>query len=171
MRDMDVTDGGSRELEDLVATLQRQRAVLRRKAVGLTDDQLRRAHPPSTLSLAALLSHAALNEDWWFTVRLAGGDEPAPWTEADWEADEDWEMSLGQRLPGDELRRLYDDAVGRSDAVIRALGGDLDAPEAWEPAEEPRSRRWILLHMIEETARHAGHADLIREAIDGETGE
>lgn len=169
---MDTTDGAaSRELEDLVATLQRQRRALRRKAAGLTDDQLRRTHPPSTLSLAALLAHAALNEDWWFTVRLAGGDEPAPWTDADWEADEDWEMSLGQRLPGDELRRLYDDAVGRSDAVIGALGDDLEAPEAWGAAEEPRSRRWILLHLIEETARHAGHADLIREAIDGETGE
>jgi len=82
-------------------------------------------------------------------------------------------LALGGRRPPDELLRLYDAACTRSRAAVVEVGGDLDRRSA---VTDPRagatiSLRWILLHMIEETARHNGHADLLREAIDGSVGE
>lgn len=159
------------ERTQLSEFLDRQRKILLHKAAGLGRDDLNRSHPPSTLTLARLLHHAALNEDWWFTVRAAGAEPPAPWDGVDWDADPDWEMTTAADLEPEVLRRRYLDAIARSRAVLADVA-DLDA-EAPVPTStgEVCSYRWIVLHMIEETARHAGHADLIRESIDGETGE
>ncbi|MEO9151460.1 MAG: DinB family protein [Lapillicoccus sp.] len=159
------------ERTQLAGFLDGQREILLRKVAGLGQADLNRTHPPSTLTLAGLLHHAALNEDWWFTVRAAGGAPPSPWDEADWDADPDWEMTTAADLEPEVLRQRYLDAIDRSRAVVAALA-DLDAEApARSSSGEPFSHRWIILHMIEETARHAGHADLIRESIDGETGE
>lgn len=159
------------EQAQLSEFLDRQREILLRKAAGLRPVDLVRTHPPSTLTLAGLLHHAALNEDWWFTVRAAGGAPPSPWDEVDWDADPDWEMRTAADLAPDVLRQRYLDAIARSRAVLAAVG-DLDAAAPVPTSTGAvSSYRWIVLHMIEETARHAGHADLIREAIDGETGE
>ncbi|MEO7061641.1 MAG: DinB family protein [Lapillicoccus sp.] len=159
------------ERTQLSEFLDRQREILLRKAAGLGRAELNRNLPPSSLTLAGLLHHAALNEDWWFTVRSAGGAEPAPWDEADWDADPDWEMTVAADLEPEVLRQRYLDAIARSRAVLAAVP-DLDAAAPVPTsAGEVSSHRWIVLHMIEETARHAGHADLIRESIDGETGE
>lgn len=164
-----VTTGDERA--QLGGFLDGQREIMLRKVAGLGQRDLNRTHPPSTLSLAALLNHCALNEDWWFTVRAAGGEPPSPWDQADWDADPDWEMTTAAYLEPDVLRRHYLDAIARSRAVLAAVT-DLDAESpARSSSGEAFSYRWIVLHMIEETARHAGHADLIRESLDGETGE
>ena len=143
------------------------------KASGLTREQMNQPTAASSLTLAGLLKHLALVEDSWFTVRMAGGHEPEPWASAPFDTDPDWDLHSAVDDEPDELLALYRDACARSRAVIDAAGS-LDqtsvATSRWRPGQH-FTLRWILLHMIEETARHNGHADLIREAIDGVTGE
>ncbi|MBC2935033.1 DinB family protein [Nocardioides sp. zg-1228] len=163
------------EADMLVAYLDYHRDTLRMKVDGLTADQLRRTHPPSTLTLGGLLKHVALNEAHWFGFVLHGRPLGQPWDSADWDADPDWELRSARDDSPEELRRLMDDAVAQArrdiDDALR-LGG------LGQPAVTPSRReggqftlRWIMLHMLEEYARHNGHADLIRESIDGATGE
>jgi hypothetical protein len=110
-------------------------------------------------------------EDSWFRERFAGLPADEAWTAVDWDADPDWEFRTAADLTPDELRDRYRQACARSREVV-ASAGSLDQLSA-----VPRrvggqfDLRWLLLHMIEETARHAGHADLLREAIDGTVGE
>jgi Protein of unknown function (DUF664) len=98
-----------------------------------------------------------------------------PFDTVDWEADRDWEWHTARDDTPEELYALFDEAVRRADAVIaEALAGrGLDAESSRESrGDEGRfSLRWILVHLIEEYARHNGHADLLRQAIDGQTGE
>ena len=162
------------EADQLADFLDRQREILLRKTAGLTAEQLRTPHPPSTLTLAGLLNHGALNEHWWFGVRLAGEAPQEPWAGVDFDADPEWEMREALTLEPEELRRRYAEACERSREIVRAL----DARDGLDTVAAARSgqgevfdARWVVLHMIEETARHAGHADLIRESIDGEVGE
>ena len=128
--------------------------------------------PSSALTLGALLHHLALVEDSWFRVRFLGEQHVPPWDTVDWDADPDWEFSAAASVDPDELREGYRAACERSRAVVRAAG-DLDRLSARVSRQtgEHFDLRWILLHMIEETARHAGHADLLRQAIDGQVGE
>src|SRR5262245_61177169 len=99
-----------------------------------------------------------------------------PFDTVDWDADRDWEWHSAKDDSPEELRRLFDGAVRRSDTVLDAAlasGAGLDSESARTSPREgegPFSLRWILLHMIEEYARHNGHADLIRQSIDGQTG-
>jgi uncharacterized damage-inducible protein DinB len=159
------------ELQQLCAFLDYQRATVLWKAEGLGGEQLSRPHPPSTLTLGGILNHLALVEDSWFEVRFAGLPERAPWASVDWKADPDWEFRTAADLDPGELRQRYLDACARSrEVVARAESLDQLGATAW-PDGRRWDLRWVLLHMIEETARHAGHADLIRESIDGETGE
>ena len=89
----------------------------------------------------------------------------------DWKADPDWEFRTAADRDPDELRQRYRDACGRSrEVVARSDGLDQLSVQAWSDGTH-WNLRWMLLHLIEETARHAGHADLLREAIDGEVGE
>jgi uncharacterized damage-inducible protein DinB len=163
------------EASMLVAYLDYHRDTLRMKAHGLTADQLRQTHPPSTLTLGGLLKHVALNEASWFGRVLHGRPMGEPWDCVDWDADPDWEFHSAQHDSPEELRRAMDDAVAQSrrdiDEALR-LGG-LDHLSVTPSRREGKqfTLRWILLHMIEEYARHNGHADLIRESIDGATGE
>lgn len=164
----------STEAEQLARSLDRQRATLLRKTADLSAEQLRRTHPPSTLTLAGLLNHSALNEHWWFAVRLAGEQPQEPWASVDFDADPEWEMRDALTLEPEELRGRYAAACERSREIVRGLAGKdgLDTlAAAGERQGERLDARWIVLHMIEETARHAGHADLIRESIDGVVGE
>lgn len=159
------------ELPQLCGFLDYQRASVLAKIHGLDREQLARAHPPSTLTLAGLLNHLALVEDWWFRVRFAGLPEAQPWAGVGWDADPDWEFRTAREMEPEALRERYREACERSRAVVREAG-DLDrlSARAW-PDGRHWDLRWVLLHMIEETARHAGHADLLREAIDGEVGD
>jgi hypothetical protein len=94
----------------------------------------------------------------------------APWIDAPWEADRDWEMTTAAGMKFDELRAHFEATCQRSrDVVERAES--LDALQKLEGSRGPTSLRWILIHMIEEYARHVGHADLIRESIDGQVGD
>lgn len=155
----------------LTGFLDYHRATLRWKASGLTPEQMNQRVAASDLTLAGLLKHLALVEDSWFTFRFAGRPEPEPWAGVDWDTDPDWEMRTAADDPPEALLALYDEACARSRAVIDAAGS-LDQTQAWEGWQgRPLTLRWVLLHMIEETARHNGHADLLREAIDGVTGE
>jgi uncharacterized damage-inducible protein DinB len=159
------------ERTSLAQYLDLQRATLLWKAEGLGVAALDRRHEPSALTLGGLLKHLALVEDSWFTERFAGQPPPPPWDTARWDEDPDWEFHTAPDDAPDELRALYRAACERSRAVV-AAAEDLGDLSVWQ---DRTGRRWslraILLHLIEETARHNGHADLIREAIDGATGE
>jgi uncharacterized damage-inducible protein DinB len=159
------------ELDQLTAFLDFLRGTLLWKAEGLDAEQFRRTLPPSSLTLGGLLHHLALVEEFWFEVRFAGLPERAPWTDVDWETDPDWEFRTAAELDPEELRQRYRDACQRSRAVVAQADG-LDQVSVGTRADGSHwNLRWVLVHMVEETARHAGHADLLRESIDGRVGE
>ncbi|MEL7158786.1 MAG: DinB family protein, partial [Actinomycetota bacterium] len=156
------------ESTTLSAFLDFYRAALLDRAHGLDDEQLRRTHAPTTLSLARLLGHLAFVEYTWFANRLDDEAMPEPWASLDWAADPDAEMTLAESMPGDELRAAYL-AAGADAGRRTAAAESLDQLSARADGAGDRwTLRWILVHMIEEYARHCGHADLIRESIDGD---
>jgi uncharacterized damage-inducible protein DinB len=166
-----VTVPASDELTTLERFLDFYRAVMVRKAQGLTAEQLAARLGPSELTIGGLIKHLAYAEDIWFDRRLAGNEWVEPWASVDWDADPDWEIHSAVDDDLDALLGLYAQACARSRAAVDAVG-DLDAMcKLPNRRGEYFSMRWILLHMIEETARHAGHADLIRESIDGTVGD
>jgi uncharacterized damage-inducible protein DinB len=163
------------EAATLLGFLDYQRDTLRMKTAGLEGSDLARTLPPSTMTLGGLLKHLAVVEDWWFSRVLRDADWAEQFRDVDWDADPDWEWHSAADDSPAQLRDLLDATVARSDANVgEVLGeGGLDAVAA---RRDPRtgegfSLRWILTHMIEEYARHNGHADLLRESIDGQTGE
>ncbi|WP_225802663.1 DinB family protein [Streptomyces sp. NK15101] len=155
----------------LTAYLAHQRRALRVTAHGLTDEQARMTASAGELSIGGLIKHAARCETFWTDLVLQQQSEPR--RKAD-ESDED-----EFRLAPDETLAwalaAHAEAAERTDAAIagvRDLGQAVPVPQGlpWFPAEVKEwSVRWVLLHLIEETARHGGHADLIREGIDGAT--
>ncbi len=162
------THGDERAL--LLAFLQYHRDTLRTKAGGLDQQQLATALPPSDMTLGGMVKHLGLVENSWLRERLAGDGLSEPWRSTDWDADEDWDWHSAKDDTPEQLWALYDEMVADADAVIAAH--DLDHLSAVPSRDgEPFSLRWILLHLIEEYARHNGHADLIRQSIDGQTGE
>ncbi|SDC55162.1 Protein of unknown function [Geodermatophilus telluris] len=159
------------ELVQLTAYLDFHRETLLLKTEGLSQEQLAHRHPPSTLTLGGLLYHLALVEETWMVERFAGRPIPGPWDAVDWDATPDWELETGATLEPEVLRSRYEEACRRSREVV-AEAGDLDALSAVPLRTGNRfSLRWALLHLLEETARHNGHADLVRESIDGAVGE
>jgi hypothetical protein len=159
------------ELTLLSQFLDYHRATLVQKVSGLDRHQLGTRLGPSELTLAGLVKHMALNEDSWFGKVLLGRKEEEPWARVDWDADPDWEFHTAADDEPEELLALYAVACERSRAAVADVG-DLDRVAAKPSGKgELFSLRWIMLHMIEETARHNGHADLLRENIDGVTGE
>ncbi|MEE1785371.1 DinB family protein [Streptomyces sp. SP17BM10] len=132
------------------------------KLAGLPDDDARRPGVASGTSLLWLVRHLAVVEHNWFEWAYRGvGGEPL-------ETDE---VPLDGATVADEIA-AYRAAIARSNAVAAQVGADLDRPGArsLRPGGEAPSMRWVLVHMIEETGRHAGHADIIREQVDGVTG-
>jgi uncharacterized damage-inducible protein DinB len=170
---MDRTDPDTKgdELTLLSQFLDYHRATLVWKVSGLDRQQLGTRLEPSALTLAGLVKHMALVEDSWFGQVLLGRDEGEPWASVDWDDDPDWEFRTAVDDDPDALLALYTDACERSRAAVAEVG-DLDRLAAKRSRSgEQFNLRWIMLHMIEETARHNGHADLLRESIDGATGE
>lgn len=160
------------EVVQLRAWLDFHRHTLEQKAAGLSQEQLARTLGSSTLSLGGLLKHMALVEDNWFSVVLLGNEDAAPWLGVDWEGDPDWEFRTAADDSPEVLFGLLDDAIAASDRILDEIGDNLDlrAQVVSRHTGEPFDLRWILVHMVEEYARHNGHADLIRESIDGVTG-
>jgi len=162
------------ETETLLGFLDYQRATLAWKCAGLDADGLRATVGASSMTLGGMLKHLAYVEDDWFSRWLCGRDRPPPWDTVDWKADPDWEWHSAADDTPDQLRILWQEAVTRSRSGVAAAlaDGGLEQParRSWPDGRAP-SLRWILVHMIEEYARHNGHADLIRESVDGLTGE
>lgn len=149
----------------LTAFLDYQRATLAMKCQGLTGEQLKqKAVPTSSLSLLGLVRHAVEVERSWFQMVLSGKPVTATWPRVNGEFGE-WHV---EDADVDEAFELWREACEDSRAVTHAFQS-LDARV--EFTDEIISLRYVLTHMIEEYARHNGHADLLREAIDGEVGE
>ncbi|WP_300602535.1 DinB family protein [Trebonia sp.] len=167
-QDPDPTAG---ERDALAQYLDYQRATILLKAEGLSKDQLARQIPTSDLTLAGILYHLALVEESWMEIRFLGLPAQDDWKHVDWDADRDWEFHTATTMDPDDLRTRYEAACDRSrQAAARAE--TLDQLSAFKGEDGWQfTLRWVLLHLIEETARHAGHADLLREAIDGAVGE
>lgn len=159
------------EVEVLAQYLDYQRETVIIKTESLTSADLNCAHLPSALTLGGLLFHLALVEETWFETRFAGLPERDPWNGVDWDTDPEWEFRTAVDFTPDQLRSRYRAACERSRAVVAGANdlGQLSAAPMRDGTHF--SLRWVMLHLIEETARHAGHADLIRESIDGSIGE
>jgi uncharacterized damage-inducible protein DinB len=159
------------DLDLLIEYLDYQRETVLSKTEGLTRAQFMFKHPPSELTLAGLLYHLALVEESWLEERFGGLPAREPWVGVDWDADPNWEFRTAEDLEPDQLRARYREAGERSRHVV-AMARDGDQLSV-VPLRDGRhfSLHWVLLHLIEETARHAGHADFLREAIDGSVGE
>jgi uncharacterized damage-inducible protein DinB len=162
------------ELTLLSQFLEFHRATLVDKVSGLSAEQLAtRAVPSSAITLGGMLKHLALVEDDWFQVRLLGRPDPEPWASAPFDDDRDWDWHSAADDTPEELLDLYASACARSRSAVAEVDGDLErlSVKVDRHTGGPFSLRWIMIHMIEETARHNGHVDLIREAIDGVAGE
>lgn len=144
------------------------RATLAMKCAGLTDSQLREASvPPSEFTLLGLVRHLAENERGWFREVLAGEELPPIYGT---EEDPDGEFHVTEEDTWEEARTTWETEIEAARANAAKLG--LDGLSAGVgKAGKPFTLRWIYTHMIEEYARHNGHADLVRERIDGATGE
>ncbi|HET6749623.1 MAG TPA: DinB family protein [Actinomycetes bacterium] len=152
------------EKQSLQVSLDRHRDAVLWKLEGLDDADLRRAMTPSGTNLLGLVKHLAAVEYGWFCQTFGRETEPLPFDEDDPEAD----MRARPDETTEEVLAFYGRARAASDKMIEEL--DLDQTgTAW--FGDAVSLRWVLIHMVEETARHAGHADIVRELIDGMTGD
>jgi uncharacterized damage-inducible protein DinB len=161
------------EVATLLGFLDFHRATFEWKCSGLDSSGMQRTVASSTMSLGGMMKHLALVEEHWFSRRLLDRDRTPPWDAVDWDADPDWDWHSAVDDTPDELRALWRRFVEQSRTIVaEALSkGDLDQLARNElPGDQP-NLRWIIIHMIEEYARHNGHADLLREAVDGATGE
>jgi uncharacterized damage-inducible protein DinB len=158
------------ERDGLLAFLEQQRQAVRNACFGLSDDQARREPTPSGLSLGGLVKHLAYGERTWLHRIQGGGPE----------RDDDMGGAMAEylgsfRLSDEETLSgalaVYADVAADTDRVVGNID-DMDdrvelEPAPWHPDPEGCTVRWVLLHLVEETARHAGHADILREALDG----
>lgn len=162
------------EVATLNGFLEFQRATLAWKCDGLDRAGLTSTVGSSAMTLAGLLKHLALVEEYWFCEMLMGRDLQPPWQGVDFTADPDWDWRTARDDEPEELLALWRDKVALCRATVaEALSdGGLGRPARghWTDGRSP-NLRWIICHMIEEYARHNGHADLLREAVDGTTGE
>ena len=164
-------DPDGSELGMLAQYLDYQRETMLRKTDGLTREQLAQKHLPSELTLGGLLYHLSLVEEAWMEARFAGLPDREPWVSVDWDSDPNWEFRNAADLEPGQLQSRYRKACDRSRSVVsNAAGLDERSVRALRDGRH-FSLRWVLLHLIEETARHAGHADFLREAADGTVGE
>ena len=155
------------ERTQLTGFLDFHRATLDWKCAGLTSEQLaRRAIAPSTMSLLGLVRHLAEVERGWFD-RVAGVSRPAQYSSPE-ELDAEFDGAAADPGSVSEALTTWRTAIDEARAVTART--DLDAIFQ-HPVNGPTSLRWVLIHLIEEYARHNGHADLLREVIDGATGE
>lgn len=159
------------ELSTLHSFLDYQRSILIRKAEGITDEQARTTIEPSDLSLLGLIRHMAEVERSWFRRRFSGLDAP-PLYYGDYDPDGDFHPGVDDTI-AEALTALLDEIDFARSATAGVPADTLAAsvpPTQRIPGWQP-NLRWILVHMIEEYARHCGHADLLRQRIDGAVGD
>jgi uncharacterized damage-inducible protein DinB len=152
------------EKESLHVSLNRHRDAVLWKLDGLDDEQLRRQVVPSGTTLLGLVKHLAAAEYRWFCQTFGREVEPLPFSDEDPEAD----LRVAPHETTADILSFYARARAAADAVIDELDVE-DLGTAW--FGDPVTLRWVLIHMVEETARHAGHMDIVRELIDGTTGD
>jgi uncharacterized damage-inducible protein DinB len=155
------------ERTTLNAFLDYARATVHAKCAGISDDDAKRALLPSSplMTVAGLISHLRWVEASWIEDTFFGGDDPGPWTREE----PDRDMSLGAQTPIKVLLAEYQAQCSRYNVLLAPL--DLDTPSKKNlNTGVPATLRWILLHLVEETARHNGHIDLLREMADGVKG-
>jgi len=148
------------ERDTALAFLAFARSCVLKKLDGLDEEQLRRRPLVSETNLLGLVQHLTGVERYWFGHALAGDPR---------HAEPDFTMVVAPDRSAAQVIAGYRDAIAASDAHIRAAGS-LDARTAQPVNDEPRTLRWVIAHLTGETARHAGHADILRELIDGVTG-
>jgi hypothetical protein len=154
------------ERAGLCEFLDMQREALIDKLQGVSDEDARRAATASSLSLLSLIKHSAIWERRWFQVIVAGRRFPDEWPEVrTQDVDATFRLTDGDTV--ETVVADYRQQIAASREIVGSF--DLDTPCAW-PEMAHQNLRWVALHMIEETARHAGHADIIRETIDGSRG-
>lgn len=160
------------EVATLIGFLEYQRATFAWKCSGLDATGLQATVGASSMTLGGMMKHLALVEDGWFLRSLHGRDQEPPWDAADWDAD--WEWRTAAEDTPEQLPALWQNAVDRArsavDVALAAGGMSQLAQRPWPDGRSP-SLLWIVCHIIEQYARHNGHADLLRERIDGATGE
>jgi uncharacterized damage-inducible protein DinB len=160
------------EAATLVGSLERQRATLAWKCADLDATGLSTRVGASSMTLGGLLKHLAYMEDINFFRDLAGRDLPAPWNGVNWRIESDWEWHSSAADPPERLYALWRDAVARSRSAVADALADGGLDRVFSPrGGQPQTLRRLLVDMIEEYARHTGHADLIRESVDGRVGE
>lgn len=155
------------ERTTLNAFLDYARATVHAKCAGVSDDDAKRALLPNSplMTIGGLVSHLRWVEASWIEDTFFGGDDPGPWTREE----PDRDMSLGAEIPIAVLLAEYQAQCARYNALLAPL--DLDTlSEKNLNTGAPATLRWILLHLVEETARHNGHIDLLREMVDGVRG-
>jgi hypothetical protein len=164
------------ESEQLIGAIERQRATFQWKTEGLDTAGLRRRIDTSALTLGGLLKHLALVEDYTFTTKLTGEPIGPPWDAIGWDGSDawdEWEFISALDDSPEELYALLNGAVVRSRARLKAAlrNGALDQPTHMGPVRSRASLRRLLCDHLEAYGRHTGHADLLREAVDGRVGE
>lgn len=162
----EVTASPEPDRAGLIEFLDYQRQALIEKLEGISENDARRAATVSSLSLLSLVKHSAIWERRWFQVIVAGRSFPGEWPEVRPD-DPDHTFRLADEDTVESVTAYYREQIAVSNLILEDL--DLEAPCAWSEMSD-HSLRWVALHMIEETARHAGHADIIRETIDGSRG-
>jgi hypothetical protein len=162
------------EAEHLIGALDRLRTTFRWKVDDLDAAGLRTRIGASALTLGGLLKHLAAAEDYAFTFKLRGEPIGAPWDATGWDGSDDWDFSSAADDSPEALYALWDGAVQRSrarlDAALADGGVDQLIHLSWPDGRHASLRR-LLCDLIEEYGRHTGHADLLREAVDGLVGE
>ncbi len=173
------TVGTTRERQDLLHTLRTHRQLFKQTTAGMTDEQGNARSTVSALTLGGLIKHVAETEDGWARFATDGPAALASgWDDVDWSQgpsaeaiaayEAGFSMQEGETL--DALLAAYDEVAARTDALVASIDLDAEHPLPAAPWFEPGARwssRRVFMHIVAETAQHAGHADIIRESIDG----
>ena len=151
------------EHELLHSMIKANRDAVLWKLEGITDEQAKQRVVASDTTLLGIVRHLQYVDRWWVRIVIDGGDIPVPWSRDD--PDADWRVTDDDTI--DQVVADYQAELELVDAIIDGIE-DLSATVT--ARDRTFALRWILMHLVEETARHAGHADIIREVIDGEVG-